>query len=129
MNEYDLLKGIGTNLGRPLTQQETEQAQLWLGWAKNQIRARLGDLDQLDQDTLAMVLIEAITLRLKRPDQSRQEQHTVAVDDGSVTRSSTFDNASGQLTILPEWWVWLTPAGHGSEAFTITPSYAPGCSW
>lgn len=43
---------VATNIGRPLTDAESAQVAQWIGWAESTIQRRLGDLAQLDPDTL-----------------------------------------------------------------------------
>ncbi|MGJ8498426.1 MULTISPECIES: hypothetical protein, partial [Bacteria] len=75
---------LEANLGRPLTDAEARQAELWTEWAEATIARRTGGLDQLDQDMLRMVLVESVSARLRRPDPVTQV--SVRVDDASVMR-------------------------------------------
>ena len=106
---------VATSLGRPLSG-STEEAQInmWIADARTLIRARLGDLDALDQDVLDYVVREAVVARASRP---RASSRTVSVDDASVTER--FDTA--EVSISDEWWDLLSPATQ-SRAFSTRPS-------
>lgn len=120
IDDAELIRRIAVTLGRALTPIETEQATLWLGWARATIRRRLGELERLDDDDLAMVLVEAVALRLKEPDPRRtQQSRTVSVDDATVTTALQYQQSSGTITILSEWWSLLTPDVTAPKAFTI----------
>lgn len=110
---------VQTSLGRPLTPAEVEQARLWIGDARTIISHgpeghSTIDLSTLDEETLDMVVREAVANRLKRPDSATQV--SVSVDDGQVSR--TYESSTGQLEILPWMWNMLLPAESGA-AFTI----------
>ena len=111
---------VGDNLGRTLTYAETVQAEKWIASTLTIIATRLGDTTLLDQDVLDLVVLEAVSLRMKNPDGVTQRE--VAVDDGRV--STRWEKATGQINILPEWWELLTPVRE-SGAFTVRPSYEP----
>ena len=111
---------VGDNLGRTLTSAETVQAEKWIASTLTLIATRLGDTTLLDQDVLDLVVLEAVSLRMKNPDGVTQRE--VAVDDGRV--STRWEKATGQINILPEWWELLTPVRE-SGAFTVRPSYEP----
>ena len=111
---------VGDNLGRTLTSAETVQAEKWIASTLTIIATRLGDTTLLDQDVLDLVVLEAVSLRMKNPDGVTQRE--VAVDDGRV--STRWEKATGQINILPEWWELLTPVRE-SGAFTVRPSYEP----
>ena len=113
---YATAAEVATNIGRPLSVAETEQATLWIGWAERTIAARMGDLTLLDFETLNMVIVEAVTARLRSPEPLTQVD--IQVDDASV--SKRYQRSSGLIEILPEWWVALGWPGV-SGAFTVTP--------
>ena len=106
---------IGLNLGRPLSDDERAQAELWIDWTEATI-ARRKPLHELDPMTVSMVVTEAVTRRLRMPDPV--SQMSVTVDDSTVSRS--FQRATGLIEILPEWWAALGLAA-SSGAFTVTP--------
>ena len=110
---------VATNIGRPLSTAEAAQAAQWIGWAESTIQRRLGDLGALDPDTLNMVIVEAITRRLRMPEPVSQV--SVSVDDANVNK--TYQKATGLIDILPEWWAALGWVESG--AFTVTPYGAP----
>lgn len=119
---YATASDVATNIGRPLTDAESAQVAQWIGWAESAIRRRLGDLAQLDPDTLNMVIVEAITRRLWMPEPVTQV--SVSVDDANVNK--TYQKATGLIDILPEWWAALGWVESG--AFTVTPYGAPDVS-
>lgn len=119
MAMYATPEDVETNLGRPLTSTEKAQADLWLGWAEGAIAARLGDLSVLDLEALQMVLVEAVTARLRAPEPLAQT--SVTVDDATV--SKTYRRSTGLIEILPEWWELLGRRDTG--AFTVTPYGEP----
>lgn len=114
---------VGENLGRTLTSAEQTQVNRWIEATLTIIRARLGALNLLDPEILDLVVVEAVSLRLRNPDAASQRE--VAIDDGKV--STRWEKASGQITILDEWWDWLTPAVQDRGAFTVRPSFVPDC--
>lgn len=110
------LSDVAANLGRPVRgPEESAQIVLWIGWAEATISRRLGDLADLDQDTLRMVVTEAVTRRVRMPEPLTQV--STSVDDGSVAK--TYAKSSGLIEILPEWWEALGWVDSG--AFTVTP--------
>lgn len=119
---YATASDVATNLGRSLTQAEEAQAAQWIGWAESTIQRRLGDLGALDPDTLNMVIVEAVSRRLRMPEPVSQV--SVSVDDGNVNK--TYQKATGLIDILPEWWAALGWVESG--AFTVTPYGAPDAS-
>lgn len=119
---YAIASDVATNLGRSLTQAEEAQAAQWIGWAESTIQRRLGDLAQLDPDTLNMVIVEAVSRRLRMPEPVSQV--SVSVDDGNVNK--TYSKATGLIDILPEWWAALGWVESG--AFSVTPYGAPDVS-
>ena len=119
---YAIASDVATNLGRSLTQAEEAQAAQWIGWAESTIQRRLGDLAQLDPDTLYRVIVEAVSRRLRMPEPVTQV--SVSVDDANVNK--TYQKATGLIDILPEWWAALGWVESG--AFSVTPYGAPDTS-
>ena len=119
---YAIASDVATNLGRSLTQAEEAQAAQWIGWAESTIQRRLGDLAQLDPDTLNMVIVEAVSRRLRMPEPVSQV--SVSVDDANINK--TYSKATGLIDILPEWWAALGWVESG--AFSVTPYGAPDTS-
>lgn len=108
---------VAVALGRPITD-TTEQAQVtyWLDAVELQIKARLGDVADLDQDVLKYVEVEAVATKMQNPEGYQSE----TIDDytyryGSETR---------RVTILDEWWRLLRPAS-ASGAFSTRPGFEP----
>ena len=100
---YATASDVATNLGRSLSAAEEAQAAQWIGWAESTIQRRLGDLGALDPDTLNMVIVEAVSRRLRMPEPVTQV--SVSVDDGNVNK--TYSKATGLIDIQPEWWAAL----------------------
>lgn len=117
---YATTDEVEANLGRPLSDTERAQATLWIGWAEAEISARMGDLDALDQAILTMVIVEAVTVRLRNPEAVTQV--AVQIDDGRMERR--YQKSTGLIEIRPEWWArlgWVDAVG----AFTVTPHGTP----
>ena len=111
---------VAVNIGRPLSDAETAQVAQWIEWTEATIERRMGSLADLDMVTLQMVIVEAVTARLRSPEPVTQVD--IQVDDASV--SKRFQRSSGLIEILPEWWAalgWTESTG----AFTVTPYGAP----
>lgn len=125
MTDAELLDQIAITLGRPLTDAESAQATLWLAQARALIKGRLGDLAVLDQDVLAMVLVEAVANRLKQPDALSSTSKQVSVDDASVQTSASYSKSSGAVDILGWMWDLLTPATQSRGAFAVEPVFEP----
>lgn len=125
MTDAELLDQIAITLGRPLTDAESAQATLWLAQARALIKGRLGDLAVLDQDVLAMVLVEAVANRLKQPDALSSTSKQVSVDDASVQTSASYSKSSGAVDILDWMWDLLTPATQSRGAFAVEPVFEP----
>ena len=107
---------VAVAIGRPITDSnEQARVEYWLNAAELQIRARLGDVADLDQDAVKFVETEAAAARLSNPDGYQYE----AIDDYRYGMPSE----SRQVTILDEWWGLLSPASGGS-AYSI-PMYSP----
>lgn len=112
---------VETSVGRSFTPTEQAQVAQWIGFAEKLIEARLGDLAALDQGLLAYVVTEAVALRVKRPDGATQVY--TQVDNTSMSRS--YEKASGQITILDEWWALLSPAGDSGAGYSTRPAFEP----
>ena len=119
---YATASDVATNLGRSLSTAEAAQVAQWIGWAESTIQRRLGNLAQLDADTLNMVIVEAVSRRLRMPEPVTQV--SVSVDDANVNK--TYSKATGLIDILPEWWAALGWVESG--AFSVTPYGAPDAS-
>lgn len=120
------LADVATTLLRATPEGLSAEGKAWAMWiadARRQIQARLGDLDQLDQDNLDYVVREAVALKAKRPDPATKID--ISVDDSSL--SKTYEKAAGQVIILDDWWNLLSP-GSDAGAWTIRPSgTGPAC--
>lgn len=105
---------VQTEMGRPLTDAEKAQVLLWIGDAEALIQARLGDLADLDQAVLAMVVRKAVVAQLRNPKGVTEESRQI--DDWKrVTKFNT------DVTITDEWWELLAP-DTTSGAWTINPT-------
>jgi hypothetical protein len=111
------ISDIETALGRTLTASEQAQANQWITDALMLVEVRLGDLTELNQAALDYVVREAVVARFRNPDGYQSE----SIDDYTYRHGTE----TRRVTILPEWWDLLTPAG-ASAAFTITPYGEPG---
>lgn len=82
-----------------------QQWQLWISDAEMLIETRRALLEAAEPDEakLDYVVREAVVAHIKRPDDATQV--TVAVDDGSSSRS--YQSGKGRVTILDEWWSLL----------------------
>lgn len=108
-----------------------EQWKLWIGDAEMLIEARrvLLGAEVPDQARLDYVVREAVAAHIKRPDDATQI--TVAVDDGSSSRS--YKTGKGRVTILDEWWALLGLV-ETSGAFSVdmvgprSGAHLPWCS-
>lgn len=119
-------QNVQTATGRTLTSTEQAQATMWIQDARTIISNRAvreqTTLDQLDQPTLDLVVREAVTARIKRPDGAKQV--SISVDDGQVSR--TYETATGQIEITDTWWDLLFPDAE-PEAWSAQPSCTPDC--
>lgn len=108
-----------------------QQWALWIGDAEMLIEARriLLGAEVPDQAKLDYVIREAVAAHIKRPDDATQV--TVAVDDGSSSRS--YKSGRGRVTILDEWWALLGLV-EASGAFSVDmvgsfgSAHLPWCS-
>lgn len=106
---------VGVALRRTISD-PAEQAQIewWLTGLEYVIRARLGDLSDLDQDVLQYVEVEAAVAKVNRAGRA-ESSVTVSVDDGSVTRR--YDSPTAE-DITDSLWSLLSPVNSGT-AYTI----------
>lgn len=125
-----ILDEIEVNMGRPLTPEERTQAQQWIRGVQLVIRLEMAGRGyawaDLDPEAVAYVTVEAVTAKLKTPAAGGPTSREVAIDDGRYVER--FDSGSTRSLITADWWALLTPVGgaSGSEAFSVTPTYAPG---
>jgi hypothetical protein len=110
---------VATSLGRTLNADEQAQAEQWIDDARLVIGARLGDLDELDQDLLDYVVREAVVARIKRPDEATQVQ--ISVDDATTSRR--YERSTGTISILDEWWALLSPITDSGIGFSTRPAF------
>lgn len=113
---------IAVAMGVAAPEPESIQWQQWALWIDDaymliEARAEKLDKDIETVDSLRMdyVIREAVVAHVKRPDDSTQV--TVAVDDGSTSRS--YRSGKGRVTILDEWWSMLGLVELDEGAFAI----------
>ena len=115
---------VQNTLGRTLTTAQQVQAETWIGQAriliKNRAIAEGTTIDGLDQETVAMVVTEAVADRFRKPDDATQV--TVQVDDAQVQRR--YESSTGQIRIREEWWALLFPTNAGT-AGSVPLGYVP----
>lgn len=93
---------VEVSLGRSLSEAERIRVAWWLTGAEAQIRARLGDVSELDAETVRYVEAEAVATRMSNPDGHSAE----SIDDYSYRLPSE----ARSVTITDEWWAMLAPA-------------------
>lgn len=101
---YMLAVSLGQAAPEPSSITE-RQWEMWIDDAEMLIEARRAALGAAapDEAKLDYVVREAVAAHVKRPDDATQV--TVAVDDGSSSRS--YKSGKGRVTILDEWWALL----------------------
>lgn len=124
---------IAVALGQAAPESDSITEQQWEMWIEDaemliESRRSLLGVADLDQAKLAYVVREAVAAHVKRPDDSTQV--TIAVDDGSSSRS--YRSGKGRVTILDEWWTLLGLV-EGSGAFSVdmlgvSSAHLPWCS-
>lgn len=108
---------VSIAIGRPISESsEQDQVTYWLDAVELQIKARLGDIAELDQDVLKYVEVEAVATKLQNPNGYQSE----TIDDYTYR----FGTETRRVTILDEWWDLLRPAT-ASEAFSTRPGFIP----
>lgn len=99
---------------------EDETVNYWISVAELKIRNKLGDLDELNQDNLRYVIVQAVSAHVRNPDGLTRVD--VAVNGASESR--TIARSTGEITIKDEWWEMLSPTTKKSrQAFTIEPAF------
>ncbi|GAA2008068.1 hypothetical protein [Nocardioides kribbensis] len=108
---------VAVAIGRPISD-TTEQAQVtyWLDAVELQIKARLGDVADLDQDVLKYVEVEAVATKMQNPNGYQSE----TIDDYTYR----FGTETRRVTILDEWWQLLDPDSSAPSA-SIRPGFEP----
>jgi hypothetical protein len=116
---YAGLADVQVSLGRPLTDDEQDQADGLLDRVESRIYARISDLDTrlADEDNLVALLVEvesdAVARVLRNPSGLLQEQ------DGDYAYTRDRRVSSGSLSLTEDEWARL---GVGGGAFTIDPT-------
>lgn len=109
---------VGVALRRTITDQaEQNQIEWWLTGVEMLIRSRLGDVSELDQESLKYVEVEAVAEKVRRHGRT-ESSITVHTDDSSVTRRYENPVTAGDIT--DAWWDLLSPAS-AAGSFTINP--------
>lgn len=121
---------IAVELGRTAPAEGTIQHQQWSRWIEDAlmlIKARLGDLADLDQEKLDYVVRQAVAEHIRHPDDATNV--TISVDDASTSR--TYRSGSGRVSIRDEWWALLSPSGDSGKAFSVdtAPMRVNGHAW
>ena len=93
---------VSVAIGRPITD-PAEQARVtyWLDAAELQIKARLGDLTELDEAAVRFVETEAVAARMLNPEGYQSE----TIDDYTYR----YGTETRQVVIRDEWWALLSP--------------------
>lgn len=107
---------LGKAAPEPGSLQE-QQWQMWIDDALMLISARATELglDLPDQAKVDYVIREAVVKHVKRPDDATQV--TVAVDDGSTSRS--YQSGQGRVVVLDEWWDLLGLVEVNTGAYSV----------
>lgn len=115
---------VARELGRTITDDDpsVDQINAWIKAVEVLIRKRLGPLDQLDADALAVVIPQVVARRVRNPEGKQNER----IDDYSY--GLTAEAASVDLMLTPTEWELLTPDDDARDdgAFTISPYGAHG---
>lgn len=99
---------------------EDETVNYWISVAELKIRNKLGDLEELDEQNLKYVIVQAVSAHVRNPDGTSRID--VAVNGASESRTLT--RSTGEITIKDEWWEMLSPKTKKlRQAFTIEPAY------
>ena len=110
---------VARELGRTITDDDpsVDQINAWIKAVEVLIRKRLGPLDQLDADALAVVIPQVVARRVRNPEGKQNER----IDDYSY--GLTAEAASVDLMLTPTEWELLTPDDDARDdgAFTISP--------
>lgn len=110
-------ENVATAIGRPITDTaEQGQVTYWLDSVELQIKSRLGDVADLDQDIVRYVEVEAVATKMVNPNGYQSE----TIDDYTYR----FGTETRRVQILDEWWDLLRPAT-ASEAFSTRPGFEP----
>lgn len=107
---------LGKAAPEPGSLQE-QQWQMWIDDALMLIDSRVAELDAdyPDQAKVDFVIREAVVKHVKRPDDATQV--TIAVDDGSTSRS--YQSGQGRVVILDDWWKLLGLVDTDTGAFAV----------
>lgn len=116
---------VQTAVGRSLTQVERDQVTMWTADALIIIADRLGDVAELDQQKLDMVVRDVVARRVKLPDDVSQQSTTI---DGDTTQR-TYVTSTGRIEVTDAEWDLLTPNEPvSSGAGNVRLAYSPGWS-
>lgn len=107
---------VAIAIGRPISDaNEVAQVEYWLRAVELQIKARLGDVYELDQDAVRFVETEAVAARMQNPNGLQSE----TVDDYTYR----YGTETRQVGIRDEWWDLLRPpTPRRRRAFSVMPS-------
>lgn len=108
---------VAVAIGRPITDpDERGQVTYWIESVELQIRARLGDVFDLDAAVVKYVEVEAVATKMQNPNGYQSE----TIDDYTFR----YGSESRRVAILDEWWNLLSPAS-SSAAFSTRPGFEP----
>ncbi|UJP39331.1 Gp19/Gp15/Gp42 family protein [Cellulomonas palmilytica] len=122
------VEDVQTRLGRPIADDEAPQVDALLRDVEAMIRNRIRDLDDRALDPVflelaVMVEANAVVRVLRNPEGLRT--WTVAVDDGSVTKTRDQATSAGGLYVTDDEWALLDPPDVPT-AFSSPIRYEPG---
>ena len=109
-------------LARPIPASPVaDQWQSWIDRAYRLILRRFGAVEYaaLDPELVDDVVLMAVTEHARAWRDTTANKYSVAIDDGSVTRS--YESSVGLLSIPDELWALLDGEEVPSASFTIAP--------
>lgn len=113
----NLRDDVETELGRPLSEGEGDQVELWQGDMLAEVAERFDPLP--DECRMARVFRLAIVARLRSPEPGLVASE-VGVDDARVVRR--YSSSSAVTLLTPDLWALLGWSA-GADLRTIRPSY------
>ena len=109
---YANVTDVAATLGRPITSSdEIAQVNAWIKGCELKIKARLGNLADLDLDILTYVIGEAVARRVRNPEGKQNER----IDDYSYGLAQ--EAARAEIYLTDEEWAMLAPSGSTDGAW------------